>query len=312
MKIRLNQKIAYLLAAFSVMAYFSAPEETVIPVQNIPAYEQKQTIYLLDEDELLVPVTIFFEEQEDIEASMKKMVQIMAQSQPFEGFQSILPVQSKLIDVKLENAHADLIFNTETLDYQPQLERKITEALTWTMTQFDGVSSISIWIEDQQMNTLPYYQTPADYLTQAIGINSFSLSATKLHDTIPIHLVYDKHKDDQAYKIIMTQRVDEQNDLSSIEQVIFDEMMVQLPASKRFHKIQNGKIDQGVFHLYFDESILFDENSLDRSKLENLLLSYANTFHLYQFVIHAGDEIITYNQKEIIDVSDWIMNEKMF
>lgn len=312
MKNRFSQKVAYLLAFFSILVYLSVPEKEIIPVFNYPEYEDNLMIFMMDKDEMLIPISIGIEEKMNLEESMKQVIEWMSHDFLFESFYSILPEQCQLIDVSIENNHADLIFNEELLNFAPEKEKKIIETLVWTMTQFDSISSISLWINEDKLIYLPYQNTKTTYLTPSIGINNFTSSVSELHDTIPVHIVYDKPINGNLYKVILTKRIEDKKEFSLLEEALFDEVMNQYPYQKRLTMIQNGNLDNDVFHLYLDESVLLDESTLDMTRLDNLLYTYFYTFNIERFTIHVDDHIIRYNDEEVIDVSKWTINETMF
>lgn len=138
----------------------------------------RTTVFLEDGNGLLVPVSLSLPKSKDSSALKNSLMALVskgeyASSVP-EGFLGVLPagteVQNVTVDKKSNLAVVE--FNKEFNNYDAADERKILEAITWTLTGQDDIKSVQLWVDGKKLTEMPLQGTPLDRpLTRTMGIN---------------------------------------------------------------------------------------------------------------------------------------------
>lgn len=139
---------------------------------------EQTTVYLADLKGMLAPVTLGIPKVEGKDTMMSAL-EVMVDGGAYAGyvpagFRGLLPAGTVIKNVTLdkENKLAVVEFNQEFGKYKPADERKIMEALTWTLTGQEGVEKVQLWMEGAKLNEMPVNHTPLDRsLTRTMGIN---------------------------------------------------------------------------------------------------------------------------------------------
>src|SRR5690606_3474071 len=116
------------------------------PVQGLT---QSVTVYLKDRNGFIAPVTMKLPHAEGIaRQSLEFMVEEGAsKGQLPKDFTAVLPKGTTIKGLDIQNKTATVDFSKEFKNYATQDERKILEAITWTLTSFEGVENVKIWLD---------------------------------------------------------------------------------------------------------------------------------------------------------------------
>ncbi|MDH6373215.1 hypothetical protein CA600_27580 [Paenibacillus sp. VTT E-133280] len=137
----------------------------------------RTTVFLEDGNGLLAPVSLSLPKSKDSSAIKNSLMALVskgkyASSVP-EGFQGVLPAGTEVKDVTIDKSNSAVVeFNSEFNNYDPLEERKILEAITWTLTGQDDIKSVQLWVDGKKLTEMPLQGTPLDRpLTRTMGIN---------------------------------------------------------------------------------------------------------------------------------------------
>lgn len=136
------------------------------------------TVYLENENGLLAPVALQLPE-EDSSTHLTRALESLVKDGPYaklvpEGFMGVLPegTEVKAITLQKEQQAAIVEFTEPFRNYEARDERKVMEALTWTLTENPDIQQVQLWVDGEKLNEMPVDGTPLDRpLTRAIGIN---------------------------------------------------------------------------------------------------------------------------------------------
>lgn len=133
----------------------------------------KQTLYLEDAHGYVVPVTMTLPKEEGV---AQQVLKYMVKGGPVEamlpeGFSAILPEGTKILGMKIKEGVATVDFSNEFTKYDKNDERKILDAITRALTEFDNIKKVTIWVNGYPLNEMPVSQTPTNLLTREGGIN---------------------------------------------------------------------------------------------------------------------------------------------
>ncbi|GAB6991461.1 GerMN domain-containing protein [Paenibacillus pini] len=110
-----------------------------------------------------------------------------------EGFAGVLPAgtEVKNVTVQKDKKMAVVEFNKDFEKYKAPQERKILEAITWTLTGNPNVEKVQLWVDGQKLSEMPVNGTPLDEsLTRSIGINLQQGDGASLMDSSPVTVYF--------------------------------------------------------------------------------------------------------------------------
>ena len=139
-----------------------------------PEAKAPVTLYFRDPEGFVTPIGMRIPAEEGI---ARLSLQYMVEGGPAEdllpeGFSAILPQGTEVKGIDIRNGLAIVDFSESFTDYNPQDERKILEAVVWTLTGFPSIDRVQLWVEGKPLKEMPVDGTPVEpYLTRAMGIN---------------------------------------------------------------------------------------------------------------------------------------------
>lgn len=170
----------------------------------------ERELYLIDENGLVVPQTFEIPKTEGV---LKQSLEYLVDGGPItellpNGFQAVLPAGT-IVDVNLkEDGLAIADFSNEFKEYNPDQEKQILQAITWTLTQFDNVNKVQILINGHEQETMPQQGTPiGKELSRADGINIEKDQVADIVNSKGVTLYFLAQNGDNTYYVPVTRRV---------------------------------------------------------------------------------------------------------
>ncbi len=227
-----------------------------------------RVLYLLDQNGLVVPQEVQMPSPESKEVA-KQVLEYLVQDGPVtsmlpSGFQAVLPAGTEIIDLNLE-ADGTLVVNVseDFTTYEAENEQKILESMTHTLTQFENVDRVKLWIEGEAQDAMPVNGTPlTEGYSRANGINVHQAGGIDLMESKATTLYFPMQGDEMVYFVPITQHIpmDEENSHQSVVQALMNGPSFDLPLQ---HFINNGSqlasepvFEDGILSLNFNENIL--------------------------------------------------------
>ncbi|MBO9610098.1 MAG: GerMN domain-containing protein [Paenibacillaceae bacterium] len=186
------------------------------------------TLYFKDANGYVAPVSLVVPSTEGI---AQRALEYMVEDGPSKsmlpkGFTALLPKGTKVngIDIKGDQKLAIVDFSKQFADYNPQDERKILEAVTWTLTGFPTIDNVQIKLEGKPMDEMPVDGTPIDgSLSRAMGINLELSTGVEISQSTPVTIYYSGKNDAQySYLVPVTRMVKRTEDIAAsvVDQLI--------------------------------------------------------------------------------------------
>ncbi|CQR57909.1 GerMN domain-containing protein [Paenibacillus riograndensis] len=138
---------------------------------------ERTTVFLEDGNGLLAPVSLSLPEGDNTAMLKDSLAALVSKGQYAsalpEGFKGVLPAGTEVKNITVDKDKLAVVeFNSKFNDYEPADERKILEAITWTLTGQDGIQGVQLWVDGKKLTEMPLQDTPLDRpLTRALGIN---------------------------------------------------------------------------------------------------------------------------------------------
>ncbi|SDD26130.1 germination protein M [Paenibacillus sp. UNCCL117] len=186
------------------------------------------TVYAKDEKGFVAPVTVQIEKAVD---TAKKALEYMVDGGPAEGrmpagFRALLPkgTEVKGINIIPDQKLAVVDFSKSFHDYNLQDERKILEAVTWTLTGYPTVEKVRIRVEGADIKEMPVGGTPLDEpLSRAMGINLEKPESVEYGQATPVTLYFlSRNQEDYHYYVPVTRLINRTDQISEavVQQLI--------------------------------------------------------------------------------------------
>ncbi len=151
--------------------------KTAKATDKATASGDRTTVYLEDGNGLLAPVSLNLPKSKDSSTLKNSLMALVnkgeyASSLP-EGFQGILPAGTEVQSITVDKSNLAVVeFNSEFNNYDAADERKILEAITWTLTGQDDIKGVQFWVDGKKLTEMPLQGTPLDRpLSRTMGIN---------------------------------------------------------------------------------------------------------------------------------------------
>lgn len=140
------------------------------------AVSKQTTLYFEDPQGFMAPISMPLPAADNAVAkrSLEYLVEDGASKSMLpQGFRAVLPKGTKVTSLNIKQDKTAVIdFSKEFTSYNPQDERKILEAITYTLTGFPTIDKVQIWVQGKALKEMPVAATPLDEpLTRALGLN---------------------------------------------------------------------------------------------------------------------------------------------
>ena len=251
-----------------------------------------KSVVFKDSDGDLIPVSVNLHTQMELEEEIRNRIDLMkSHDMTRYGLEPIFSEDLQVQSVQLKDHVLTLNFNDELYSQQSALD--ILEALTFTMTDYDDVNQLRIQIEGQNVSYLPNSTIPLTSLTKDLGLNNFEETSTLLHQTIPVMVYNQKVINQYSYYVPTTVRIDENEPLKQQVQTILSYVQ------SKIHLI-DAKLDQGLLTVELDSNILLDNEKIDQTLEELIVLSLSSLKDVEDVEIKInGDDVTTKKSSQI-------------
>ena len=241
------------------------PKIDTIFVTNIGTND----IYLLGNNNYLTKTSIVLNE-ESMNDKIKKIIEYLTigkSSKIPNGLKAIIPSTSELKSVNIDNGIVIIDFNEELLKTSEEFERKIIEAITYSLINIDGIEGVKITINAQPLVELPQTREKLpDVLNRNLGINK-KYEIDNINNTTKLTMYYLNKIDDVFYYVPVTKYLNDDRDKVKIiidslsSNYIYEPSLMSLMKEKT--ELINYEIENDIMRLNFSNDIMFNDNIIE-------------------------------------------------
>ncbi|WP_282941234.1 GerMN domain-containing protein [Paenibacillus sp. RC67] len=241
------------------------------------------TVYAKDGNGLLAPISVNVEKSVEV---AKKALEAMVDggrsaTQLPAGFTPLISkgTQVKGIDIVKDQKLAIVDFSNAFTNYNVQDERKILEAITWTLTGFPSVEKVQIRVEGKELKEMPEGGTPLDEpLTRAMGINLEKPEDVEYGQSTPVTLYFlGQNKDNYKYYVPVTRLVKRTD---NVAQAVVEQLIVGPDSKKALSgvmtpgaELKQVKKADDVITVDFSDKVLGPDKKAPADALKAVVLS---------------------------------------
>jgi germination protein M len=284
--------------------------ETIHPTSEISEVDQKsetrlQTIYAKDSKGFLAPISVRIPQTPSpARTTLEYMVEGGLGSQVLPaGFQAVLPKDTQIKGVNLIPSRKQVVvdFSQSFTNYAAEDERKILEALTWTLTGFPNIQSVEIWVEGIKINEMPVAQTPLDTSwSRAMGINLENAEQAIHNQTTPVTLYFlNQNEHHYTYYVPITRMIKR---TTEIEKAVIAQLILGPDDSKGLHtailpstEVNSVHTTDELITVDFNEFWLGPDQTVSADALHMVLLSLTENTNknFVQFTVNGKPDVKT-------------------
>ena len=187
---------------------------------NISHNKENNIIYLIDNNRYTSRVSTILTSKSK-EDKIKEIINILtigSNNYIRDGFKKVIPKNTKLINLEIQNNLVKLNFNKNLLNVDIYNEEKMIEAIVYSLTSLDNIKYVSIYVEGSILNKLPNSNKKLPtLLDRSIGINK-EYNINNINNTTKTTIYYLSKYNDYYYFVPVT-KIDN-SDVSKIEIII--------------------------------------------------------------------------------------------
>ena len=264
---------------------------------------EESIIYTLNNDDYICKTTVYVDNNQKIEDKVKNILEIMTKDNNKNAllpsnFKPILPKNTEVISVELDNDILKINFTKELLNIDKDQSNKMIEAIIYTMTDIDSILGIEIYADSKLLQYVPNTNNKLPtILTRDFGINKV-YDITNNNDIKKVNLYYYAKSDNDFYVVPVTKYLND--DREKIE-IIIDELTNNYIYSKNLVSFLNNNFALSKYQIDKDNIILIFNNNIDNEDkrgIEALLNSIFDNYDIQKIEIMIGNEKISEKIKE--------------
>ena len=231
-RVYLKKILISLSALFVLFLIYLIPTDNVNKLSNVHEeviysdfFVDTNKIYLLDSHNM-VSLTSIMVSSEDLETRVRELLESLVCGSSREdmipsGFKSVIPSDTKILNLSIENGIVKVDFSKELLDIDESLEEKMISSIVYTLTSLDGVDGVIIFVDGKLLNMLPKSKiTLPSTLDRSFGINK-EYDITNSRNIISVTTYYIGKNNNDYYYIPVTKYV---NDDREKIRIVIDEL----------------------------------------------------------------------------------------
>lgn len=217
------------------------------------------------------------------------------------GFRSIIPPSVRILNLSLDNSILTIDFSKDILDVSEREEKKMLEAIIYTLTSIEGIDKIIIKVEGEVLSNLPNSgESLPSVLDKSYGINkTYDLVNTSDIDSYTLYYV-NKYNNNEYY-VPVTKYVNSK--ITDPIKVIIKE----LSSSPIYETNLMSYLNSEAKLISYDLS----EDSL-KLNFNSLLLSDVDKKSILEEVIYTISLSMDNIYSDLKEVSFWVDDEEIY
>ena len=241
---------------------------------------ENNIVYLIDNNKYISRVSTILTSKSK-EDKIKEIINILtidSNNYIREGFKKVIPKNTKLLNLEIQNQLVKLNFSKELLNVDIYNEEKMIEAIVYSLTSLDNIKYISIYVEGSILNKLPNSNKKLPtILDRSIGINK-EYNINNINNTTKTTIYYLSKYNDYYYYVPVTKI--NNDDISKIEIIIKE-----LTSSKMLNTNLISYLNNNTELLSYNETdktllLNFNEGILEDINTNNILEEVSYSINL--------------------------------
>lgn len=263
-KIAINKIIvSSLCLLLFLLFYFFPTHETIKEKKNIKVKENNQVVYLIDQDNYLAKVNVYFDSN-TIEDEIKKKLNILIKGyNELNNFYPVLPSNTKINNIKVDKDNVYIDFSKEFSLVDNLLRDNMIEGIVYTITEINGINNVFIYSNNKEIKGINNPLTRSYGINKEYNINSLNnINKTTVFfskDNYYVPVTKINNREDEKIEIIIDELKSSVNSQNNLNSGLTDKI-----------KLVDYKINNDSVNLTFNEDIYNkDRELISKSIFEN-------------------------------------------
>ena len=260
-----------------------------------------ETVYLLDSNDYVARVLISASNESSVSKALSLIDALIIGGKKENvipnGFRSIIPSGTKVNDIELEDGVLVINFSKDILDIDKKYEDKMIESLAYTLTSINGIDSIKLLVDGEELKKLPNSnKILPTFLDKSYGINKiYEITNVGNIDSYTVYFV--NSVNDSKYYIPVTKYIND-NKQDKIR-IIIDELATSFTYQSNLNsflnenaKLLNYEVIDKQIKLNFNDMIFSDitNNDILEEVVYTICLSINDSIDIDSVVFMANDK----------------------
>lgn len=274
------------------------PNISVEYVSNLGTNE----IYLLGPNNYLVKTNVLLEE-DNLNSKIRSIINyltVQGNNKIPSGLTGIIPSDTKLNAIELNNKVATLDFSKELLNVNLDLEERVIEAITYSIINLDEVAGVTIKVDGNILSELPKTNKKIpEIITRDFGINKV-FDIDNLNGIQKVTLYYMDTINNHNYYVPVTKYLNDDREKINIiidnlsSNYIYESSLVSL--LNQGTELINYELQNEIMTLNFNQGI-FTNNKLLEEVTYTVAESVCDTYKVKSVIFQVnGEALYTTNQ----------------
>ncbi|MDD3452786.1 MAG: GerMN domain-containing protein [Bacilli bacterium] len=295
-----------LAMVFAILLMYLIPNNSELQITSETKYIDteitKSFIYLLDKNNFLARTSMPIDNKNKQKQALQLLQALIKEGEMESnipnGFKSIIPNDTEIKSIEIENDLIKVNFSSNLLDVKQEYEEKIIEAIVYTLTSIENINKVIIYVEGNILSKLPKtgINLPST-LDRSFGINKkYDIKTYK--DITSVNIYYISKYNDEIYYVPVTKYLNSKEDKIKI---IIDELASFPIYNTNLMSYLNGnvnlldsKLEEKNMHLVFNDYIFNDVNykNILEEVIYTISLSVKDNYDIDQVIFEVNNEEI--------------------
>ncbi len=316
-----KKQFIFLLSALAIFSYLSLryfPKEETKSVLSVKEDVDYVQVYLMDEQQDLIPLSIPLNEKSSEEEKVNLMIEYMNGKQKIEGFHPLFTADCNVKNVKFNQDKLVINFDQSLKNYKKENELRVLESLTWGAMQFPQIKEVVLCLNSKKLEQMPVGGTPIpNNLNKKIGINQFETAVSSLHQSSNQVIYCEKDIRGKRYIVPKSKRIASQKDqikediLQIVKDISVSSQLIQ-PVYVEQIEIQKCKFQDGILQVDFNKNILSSDQTVKKDIYDCLILSLSMIDGVKGIKVSVDGVNVMSKGNDYVKVCDLVYNKVDF
>ncbi len=263
------------LALLVVGIVYFFPNNREIKYKEIVKYYDEsnlKSVYLMDKYNYVSKLKVPIYENDILEMVKEKLNYLIIGNDNNDkipdGFRGLIPINTKILDIKLNNDILTINFSKEFLNVNKSDEEHVIEAIIFTLTEFDKINKVKIEVEGKTLTELPISKKKLpELLDRSFGINKVYDFKT-LNNLTQTIVYYVNIIDDETYYTPVTKV---NNDTKDKVTLVIEELKSNIIYQTNLSSYLNQAASLDKYEIEGDKIILLFNDKIFDTNSKNIL-----------------------------------------
>ena len=290
------------LSLIFLLIIYLFPSRELKNIETTLTYSDPVTmpIYLIDDNNLVSRFEVI-KKSNDIDTEILEVIENLTINHDNahipDNFRKVIPENTKVLSKDLNDGLLKINFSKELLNVDKNNEEKMIEAIIFSLTEIKGVDKIMIFIEGENLKTLPHSKKVLpNILDRSYGINKvYELDSMK--DISKVTTYYISKVDGYSYYTPVTTIANSQNEKVEIiieklktSPTYQTNLVSYLTASA---ELLDYEILENSVNLSFNNEVLsLDGDSIIEEVKYSIALSIRDTYNINETIFFVDNNLI--------------------